>query len=53
MRIIQVITAAVTPVVLTLLLPFGVNESTPVGEALSLVLTGIGTAVLVWYTRKT
>ena len=52
MRIQQLIAAAVTPMVLTLLIPFGINETTPVGEAITLLVTGIGTAALVWYTSK-
>jgi hypothetical protein len=48
----RLIAAAVSPIILAILVPFGINENTPVGEAIVLLLTGLGTAAAVYFASR-
>lgn len=50
---LKVIATAITPIVLVLLAPFGINEATPVGEALLLIIMGLGTGAIAWWAQRT
>lgn len=49
---LKVIATAVTPIVLVLLAPLGINEATPVGEAILLIIVGGGTGVIAWFAQR-
>lgn len=49
---IRVIATAVTPVFLTLLSPIGITETTPVGEAIVLIIVALGTGGVAWWAQR-
>lgn len=44
----KAMTALITPLILGVLIPFGITESTQVGEAINILLTALGTSVMVY-----
>lgn len=50
---LKVIATAVTPIVLVLLAPLGINEATPVGEAILLLIVGVSTGAVAWWAQRT
>lgn len=49
---LRVVATAITPVILTLLSPFGITETTPVGEAITLLVLALGTGAMAFWVEK-
>lgn len=49
---LRIIATAIAPVILAVLAPLGITHETPVGDAVVLLVVGLGTGMTAWYLQR-